>query len=81
MSNHKVLIGSTGEEYGNKVVVENDIGGTNKPTPNNENIPSKLGATLSDTGNPNVLLSNLKAKNNERLIIGHINVNSLENKF
>ena len=37
--------------------------------------------TNSKNENPSVVLISLKNKNNDRLVIGHININALENKF
>ena len=37
--------------------------------------------TNSKNEDPSVVLSNLKNNNNDRLVIGHININALRNKF
>ena len=44
---------------------------------------SELGFDFNDDPNddPNAILNNLKMKNRERIVIGHLNINHLENKF
>ena len=37
--------------------------------------------TFNETKNENNLLKNLRLKNSNKVIIGHININSLRNKF
>ena len=37
--------------------------------------------TEGEVDDPHIILNKIRAKNNERIIIGHININSLENKF
>ena len=42
---------------------------------------SVLSDTLDETPNPSMILKNIKIKNLNRLVIGHININSLRHKF
>ena len=37
--------------------------------------------TLSNNNTPDILLKNLKLDNKHRIIIGHLNINSIRNKF
>ena len=36
---------------------------------------------LSDSDNPSLIFNELKRKNSDRVITGHININVIENKF
>ena len=43
--------------------------------------PFQNSDTIGNMDDPNRILNVLRAKNSERLVIGHININSIENKF
>ena len=43
--------------------------------------PFQNSDTIGNMDDPNRILNVLRAKNSERLVIGHININSVENKF
>ena len=44
-------------------------------------LPSNIETNVNDIGNPNIILSELRKNNVGGLIIGHLNINSLRNKF
>ena len=43
--------------------------------------PPGIGTNANDKGDPNLILSDIRKNNVGRLIIGHLNINSLRNKF
>ena len=56
----------------------NSIAGFDVPT---ETSKDHLGAEGTDTNDPYSIINNLKIKNPNRVVIAHININSLRNKF
>ena len=48
--------------------------------PNSPTINDNIADNEDDLNNPSHILNNLKAKNNDRIIVGHLNINHVEKK-